>query len=54
MALHLVDQAAEACVIPAEGADGISYTDEQLVRIYRTARTAPSPSTNITMRNPIA
>jgi predicted CoA-binding protein len=39
MALHLVDQAAEACVIPAEGADGLAYTDEQLVQIYRTART---------------
>ena len=39
MALHLVDQATEACVIPAEGADGIAYTDEHLVQIYRTART---------------
>jgi len=39
MALHLIDQAAEACVIPAEGADGNVYTDDQLVGIYRQART---------------
>jgi predicted CoA-binding protein len=39
MALQLVDQATEACVIPAEGADGNVYTEEQLVRIYRQVRT---------------
>jgi predicted CoA-binding protein len=39
MALHLIDQAAEACVIPPEGADGNVYTNEQLVGIYRTVRT---------------
>jgi len=39
MALQLVDQATEACVIPAEGADGNVYTEEQLVGIYRQVRT---------------
>jgi predicted CoA-binding protein len=39
MALHVVDQAVEACVIPPEGADGNIYTEDHLVGIYRQART---------------